>query len=90
MAETWEEAVLYVLSKKGTVMSLREIYRSMEDHPLVTHFHREYSSSQERYKDWIRSRLANLKRQGCVEHVGRGLYRSNYSVFDMKSGERLH
>ena len=77
MSETWEQAVLDVLKANRRVMSLQEIYRAMECHPVVTLHHRELWENQPKYHHWIRSTLAKLKKRGAIRHVGRGLYISN-------------
>ena len=77
MTETWNEAVLDVLQRQGTVMSLKEIYEAMECRPIVTSHHKETWGNQPNYHHWIRSTLASLKRHGKVQHVGKSLYASN-------------
>ena len=65
-----------VETNKGAI-SLQEIYRKMESHPLVTPYHREQWGNQPNYHYWIRSALARLKNRGAIQRVGRGLYISN-------------
>lgn len=74
MAVTWDEAVLGVLIRRGAVMSLTEIYESLEHHPLVTNHHKENWGGQPNYHHWIRSAISRLKKQGKIRHVGRSLY----------------
>ena len=77
MAETWEEAVLRIVRNYEGPIALQEIYRQMENHPLVTPHHRELWRGQPNYHHWIRSLLAKLKDRGAIQHVGRSLYNSN-------------
>ena len=77
MPDTWEEAVLQIVKTSQGTISLQEIYRKMESHPLVTPHHREQWGNQPNYYYWIRSTLARLKNRGAIQRVGRGLYISN-------------
>ena len=77
MPETWEEAILRIVRAKSGAISLQEIYREMEHHPLVTSHHRELWVGQPNYHHWVRSVLAKLRSRGTVQRVGRGLYISN-------------
>ena len=74
MTEGWDEAVLEVLRRTGRNTTLQEIYREMEDHPLVTPRHKEYWGGQPNYQHSIRSSLARLKKRGVVSQVGRAVY----------------
>jgi len=75
MTDTWEQAVLRVISNKGREpIHLRDIYKEMENHPLVTHYHNELWGSQAKYKHWIRSALARLKNEGKIVRVERAIY----------------
>ena len=77
MSETWNEAVLNVLRRRQAVMSLQEIYEGMENHPLVTPHHKQYSHGQPNYHHWIRSSLRRLKVNGAVRHVSHSRYIAN-------------
>ncbi len=77
MPDTWEEAVLRIVKTNRGAISLQEIYRKMESHPLVTSYHRELWGNQPNYHHWIRSTLARLRKRGAIQHVSRGLYISN-------------
>ena len=77
MPDTWEEAVLRVVVTNKGAISLQDIYRKMESHPLMTPHHRELWHGQPNYHHWIRSALAKLKKRGAIQRVGRGLYISN-------------
>ncbi len=77
MSETWDEAVLKVLKGRQVVMSLQEIYEGMENHPLVTPYHKQYEYGQPSYHNYIRSILAKLKKSGAVRHVSRSRYIAN-------------
>lgn len=77
MSESWEETVLRIVRAKNGAISLQEIYRAMEQHPLVTPHHREEWRGQPNYHHWIRSAMARLNHRGAVRRVGRGLYTSN-------------
>ena len=77
MSDIWEEAVLRIVKANKEVTSLQEIYREMENHPLVTPHHRELWGGQPNYHHWIRSVLAKLRKRGAIQRVGRGRYISN-------------
>ena len=77
MSETWEEAILRIVRAKEGDISLQEIYRAIESHPLVTPYHKELWDRQPRYHHWVRSELAKVCKRGAIRHVGRGLYTSN-------------
>ena len=49
MTETWNEAVLSVLRRRRAVMSLKEIYEAMDNHPLITPHHKDMWGSQPNY-----------------------------------------
>lgn len=74
MSDTWEQAVLRVISNRGEPMFLKDVYKEMENHPLVTPYHKELWESQARYKHWIRSTLARLCNERKVTRVERGIY----------------
>lgn len=67
--ETWGEAILRIVRASDDSLSLREIYRAMEHHPLVTAHHKDLWGSQPNYHHWIRSELKKLKDRGKVRHV---------------------
>ena len=77
MSETWEEAILRIVRAENGAISLQDIYREIEHHPLITPHHKELWDHQPRYHHWVRSALVKLKDRGDVQHVGRGLYISN-------------
>ena len=77
MPDTWEEAVLRIVKTNKGAISLQEIYRKLESHPLVTPYHRELWTKQPYYHHWIRAALGKLKNRGAIQHVGLGLYISN-------------
>ena len=77
MPETWEEAILQIVRAENGAISLQDIYRAMEHHPLVTPHHRDSWGGQPNYHHWIRSALAKLCNRGLVQRAGRGLYISN-------------
>ena len=78
MPDTWEEAVLHIITAHEGAVSVQEICRKMEPHPLVTPHHRElWRGGQPNYHHWIRSVLAKLKRRGAIQRIGHGLYISN-------------
>ena len=74
---TWEDAILEALgSRGGRSIDLPEIYAIVEKYPFITRHHLEIDShGQARYKHTVRSMLANLKKEGKIEQLGRGLYR---------------
>ncbi len=72
MGETWEEAVLAVLSEApDRAWTLAEIYGRIEERPIVSRRHREIWGSHPNFHHWVRSTLARLKRRGLVLRVGR-------------------
>jgi hypothetical protein len=75
--ETWEAAVLRIIRSHKEGISIQEIYKAMENHPLVTAYHRELWGNQPNFHLWIRSALDKLKQQGDVRHVDRALFVSN-------------
>lgn len=74
MSDTWEQAILIVISNRGEPMFLQDIYKEMENHPIVTAHHEELWGGQANYKHWIRSALARLKSKGKIIHVERAIY----------------
>ena len=79
MSETWDEAILRIVRASPGVISLRGIYQEMEQHPLVTLYHREpwKKGGQPSYQCATRRRLTTLCERGEVRRVDRGLYISN-------------
>lgn len=69
--------MLRIVRAKGGVITLQEIYRKMEHHPLVTPDHRELWGGQPKFHHWVRSYLAKLKKSGEIRRVGRGRYVAN-------------
>lgn len=77
MTETWGEAILRIVRTSARPLSLSEIYREMECHPLVTAHHKEpWKDGVPNHHHAIRRRLTDLCRCGDVRRVGRGLYSS--------------
>jgi hypothetical protein len=73
-SETWAEAILgTVRSHRGTI-SLQEIYAAMENHPVVTAYHKELVKRTPRFHLWIGSLLTKLVRKRAVSRVGLALY----------------
>lgn len=77
MHETWEEDVLAIIRGKGGPITVQEIYREIERHPLVKTRHRESWGGQPNFHHWVRSYLAKLKKRRDIRHIGRGLYVAN-------------
>ena len=78
MSETWNEATIETVKKKGgKEILLRNIYAGMENHPLVTPFHKEVWRSdkqQPRYQNQIRRCLTTLTNNGTLIRVSKGKY----------------
>ena len=78
MSETWNEATIETVKKKGgKEILLKDIYAGMESHPLITPFHKEVWRSdkqQLRYQNQIRRCLTTLRRNGILVLESRGVY----------------
>ena len=66
-----------VINAQRGPISLQDIYKALESHPLVTAHLREFSFSQPNFHHWTRSAIVRLKKRGLVQHVGYALYNSN-------------
>ena len=77
MSETWEEAILRIVKAKSGVISLQELYREMEHHPVGYISSQGFMGGQPTIiigsgLPWPSSGVAER-----VQRVGRGLYIAN-------------
>ena len=61
MTETWEQGVLNVPRRRGKVMSLTQMYESMENHQPMTSGLQEIWGARPKCRHWIRVAFMALK-----------------------------
>ena len=74
MTETWKEAVLRIVRAQDGEITVQEIYREIEGHPLVTPRLMEIRYDRPYYHHYVRSALDKLNKRGDIRRVGHGRY----------------
>lgn len=74
--EDWDSTIHEIIKQARTTISLNEIYKAIETHSIVTHYHRQpwKPGGQPRYQCWTRRCLTNLISKKSIKRVGRALY----------------
>lgn len=74
MTETWEQGVLNVPRRRGKVMSLTQMYESMENHQPMTSGLQEIWGARPKCRHWIRVAFMALKGKSAIRRVRRSHY----------------